>query len=212
MGGYETPDQDRSDDADGQIDEENPMPGKKAQDEPAEGRAGNEADRNHGTADAESLAAFGGWKGLGDDSGAQGGHHHRANGLEDARENKHRDIGGQSAKCRPDGEDNKTAQVERLFTDHVRQPPDAEHESGDGEHISKHDPLDDGEIGVQIPLQDGEGNINDTAIDRGEEHSRGHGGHDEPLPAAFRMDGVVDWVKRIAHGGFHPIKRPIKTQ
>ena len=140
-GGHKTDDHQRADQAKGEVDQENPVPGERPQDQPTNGGAGNTAHRNHQADQPQGLSALRGRKSLGNDGCAEGHHHGGPHALQNAAGDQHFNTAGNAAQRGADGEDNYTGNVDGLFPDHIGQAANGEEQGGGYQHVAQHHPL-----------------------------------------------------------------------
>ncbi len=197
--GDEHPAGDDGQDADGDIDEEDRLPGEAEElrvdeqapeDRPADrGEAGREAEQREG------LAALMRGEGHGGDGQHLRGHHRAGKALDDAGDDQHLDRVGHAAQRRGGGEGGDAPEEHAGAPHDVAQPPERQQPEGKGQHIGGHDPLDLVVGGVERLAHGGERHIDDGHVD--EVHEIGDQQDHQSDPAAWI------WRARSACSGRH---------
>ena len=108
--------------ADGDIDEEDPAPGEVVGDPSAEGGADRGSGDDGHSIDRECHASFRGRKGVRENGLLAGLQASAAGALQDAADDQHREVRRESAQERTDGEQGDAAHVEVLASDDGREP------------------------------------------------------------------------------------------
>src|ERR1700678_519177 len=114
--------------ADGEIDEEDPVPVEVVGDPAAEGGADSGRDDDGHSIDGDGLATFFYGEGVGEDGLLAGGEAAAACALHDAGEDEEGECWGDAAEERADGEDGDAGHVKALAAEAVGEP------AGDGEY------------------------------------------------------------------------------
>ncbi len=109
------------------------------------------------------------------DRQARGQHQRRPRALRGAGGQQHRGARREAGRQRRPGEQRQPGQQHRAGPVPVGQPPAGEHQRGEREQVAGHCPLQLRQRHAQVPLDRGQRDIHDRAVDRGEE--RGHADH-----------------------------------
>ena len=167
-------------DADGDVEEEEPAPAGVVDDPAADGGAeGGREDDGHAV-DGEGHAAFLGREGVGEDGLFAGLEASAGCALEDAEEDEHGEGGGESAEQRGEGEEGDAAHVEALAADAVGDPAADGQDDGVGDEVAGEDPGGFADAGAEGAGDVRHGDVDDGGVERLHESGEGDGDGDDP--------------------------------
>ena len=187
------PSHQHGDDANRNIDREQPRPGSHRQNSRRQGRTHRRRNRHHQRIDADAMAQL--VAGIGE-AHQRGVHAHdpgSAETLNDARRGEQHQRMRQGAEKRRDREQSQARQIDAAIADDFAQRRQRQQGDGDGELIPIDDPDREGRAGVQILRDGGKRDIGDGAIDH-RHHDTQHDREDRPITlgqrqAVFGMGG-----------------------
>ena len=171
-----------ADQAERQVDEEDPAPveaaGERAADERADGEGG--ADRS--AVGGERLAALLRVRERLREQGERDGEHDRgADALRGARGVQHHDVRGRRAHERRHGEDGETDREQPATTEAVGQRAGRQHDGGEGEGVGVDDPLQAGQARVEVGGDVGQRGVHDRDVEHQHRGRRTHHGEGPAL-------------------------------
>ncbi len=126
--------------ADGDVDEEDPVPVEVVGDPAAEGGADGGSDDDGHAVDGEGLAALFDGEGVGEDGLFAGGEAAAAGALQDARDDEKWQSVSDAAEQGADGEQSDAGHVEALATEAVGEPAGDGQDDGAGDQIAGENP------------------------------------------------------------------------
>ena len=183
--------------ADGDVDEEDPVPVEVVGDPAAEGGTDGGRDDDGHSVDGECLAALFDGEGVGEDGLFAGGEAASACALQDAREDEKREGVGDAAEERADGEHCDAGHVEALASEAVGEPAgDGEDDSG-GDKIAGQDPGGFFLAGSEGSGHVGQSDIGDGGVEYLHEGGESDSEGDRPLVVVGSPYG---WDRRRGHG------------
>ena len=171
----ETRDEEDGEEAQGDVDEENPAPVELPGQYPAQERPRGlgDAGRPHDHPD-DRPPLLAGIAVEGDDGG--GGPHQRpADPLHDPPRDHPPDAGGEAAGERGDPEDGGPGQEGLLAPVEVPDPAAGHHQGGEDQEVAVQDPLDFGDPDPELLLDGDQGDIRRREVDADHEHRAAHG-------------------------------------
>ena len=175
--------------ADGEVDEEDPVPAQRL----GEGAAGQQAERaaGHGGehVGAHRAGALTGLREFGDDDRQDHGRlHGGADALDEACGDEETLAGGGAAEQRGDGEDDESGEEHALAAEQVAEPAGEEQEAAEGDEEGVDDPGQVALAEMQIALDRGQRHIHDRGVEHDHElrQADNHEGHP---PAVAGGDG-----------------------
>ena len=167
-------------DADGDVDEEDPVPVEVVGDPAAEGGADGRRDDDGHAVEGEGLAAFFNGEGIGEDGLLGGCEAAAADALEDAAEDKDGESGGDAAEEGAEGEEGDAGHVEALAADAVGDPSGDGEDDGAGDEVAGEDPGGFVLGGAEGAGDVGQGYVGDGGIEHLHEGGEGDGESDGP--------------------------------
>ena len=172
--------EDEGEDADGDVEKEQPAPAGVVDDPAADGGAeGGSEDDGHAV-DGEGHAAFLGREGVGEDGLLAGLEASAGQALEDAEEDEHGEGRGESAEQRGESEEGDAAHVEPFTPDAVGDPAADGQDDGVGDEVAGEDPGGFADAGAQGAGHVGHGDVDDGGVERLHEGGEGDGDGDDP--------------------------------
>ena len=177
-------------DADRDIDEEDPAPTVVVDDPAADGGAEHRRHHHGHAIDGESHAALGGGKGVGEYGLLAGLQAAAGRSLEHAEEDQHAEGGRQAAKQRGGGEKENAGHVKALAADAVGDPAAQGEHDGVGDEVAGEHPGGFIAAGGERAADVGHGHVGDGGVERLHEGGEGDGDGDEPGIGA-RPPGVM---------------------
>ena len=167
-------------DADRDVEEEDPAPGVVVDDPAADGGA-EDGGRDDGDAvHGEGHAAFLRREGVGEDGLLAGLQAAAGRALQDAEEDEHAERGRESAEQRGDGEEEDAGHVEALAADAVGDPAADGQHHGVGDQVAGEDPGGFVGAGGERAADVGHGDVGDGGVERLHEGGEGDGDGDGP--------------------------------
>ena len=157
--------------ADGDIEEEDPAPGIVVGDPAADGGPDGGCDDDGHPVDGEGDAAFFRSEGIGEDGALAGLQAPAGRALKDAEEDQQSERVGETATERKDGESDDTAHVEALAADAVGDPAADGQNDGVGDQVGGENPGGLFVTGAERPGNVRKGDVGDGGIERF--HERG---------------------------------------
>ena len=164
-----------------QVEQEDPTPRRRAGDPAAEERTDGGGDPTEPGPGADGPGPVGGVEGRGQQRQAARGQQRSAHALHEPGGDEHLDGGSGRAHRRGRREPDEADAEHATATETVAQGPAQQDERGEGERVGGHDPLQAGEVGVQVPPEAGEGDVDDGGVERGHPRAE-HGGRHHPAP------------------------------
>ena len=184
---HETHREDERDDADGHVDEEDPLPAEGVDQDTAEQRADQGRDAGDGAPQTHGRTAAVGREDAGDDRHRLRRHECRAEALHDAGGDQHPDaaaghVAGEPAPGGGQREDHEADQVDVLRAEPVAEAAGDEQGHGVGEQVRAGDPDDRVVVGAEVePLHDGGvGHRHDGGVDEDHEEPDDQGPEGRP--------------------------------
>ena len=176
------------DEADGDVDKEDPMPVEVVGDPAAEGGADGGGDHDGHAVDGEGLAAFFDGEGVGEDSLFAGGEAAASGSLKDTGEDEKREAGCDAAQERADGEERNAGHVEALASEAVGEPAGDGKNDGAGDEVTGEDPG-----GLFLAGAEGAGDVREGDVgDRGVEDLHECGKGDSERDGPWIVAGLPD--------------------
>ena len=169
------------DDADGDVDEEDPRPGEEVDEDAAEqqpDRAATDRDRSPDTHRLRPLGPFG--EGCRDDRERGGRDQRGAEALQPARDDKELRRGRQPADQRTGGEDDDAGEEDALAAHEVARAAAQQKESPEDERVRVHDPLQVGVGHLEVGLDRRQRDVHDRRIEDDHELRQADEDQDEP--------------------------------
>ena len=173
--GHEAPGQDESDDADRDVDEEDPLPAEGVDQDAAEDRTDERGDTGGRSPERHGAAAVGGRERAGDDRHGLRRHQRGADTLYDAGDDEHLDAAGQAAPQRREREDREPDQVDVLGAEPVTEPTGHEQRHGVGEQVGAGHPDDGVDVGLELASDRRRRDRHDRVVDEDHEEADDHG-------------------------------------
>ena len=168
------------DEADGDVDEEDPVPVEVVGDPAAEGGADGGSDDDGHAVDGEGLATLFDGESVGQDGLLAGGEAAAACALQDARDDEKRKRICNAAEERTDGEERDAGHVEALAAEAVGEPAGDGQDDGAGDEIAGEDPGGFFGAGAERAGDVGQGDVGDGGVEDLHEGGEGDGERDRP--------------------------------
>ncbi len=186
------------DEADGEVDPEDGAPADGLGEGSSDERADGEGDAGDGSPDADGAGScLGVGKDVGDDGEGDGVEHGSAEALDGSKGDELVDGVGERAEKRPEAEGRQADEEAAAAAEAVGHGAGEHEEGGDDEGVGVEDPLQAGELGVEIVLDGGEGDVDDGDVHPDEQEGAAADGED-----GVGMDGGVGgWHGRGSVGG-----------
>src|SRR5271154_3809794 len=168
------------DEADGDVDVENPAPAVIVGDPAADGGTDRGRDYHGHAVHSEGHAAFGERKSVGEDGLFAGLQASAARALQDAKENQHAETGSETAQEAAASEERDAGHIE-AFAAHAGGEPGADgKDDGVGDEVAGEHPGGFVGTGAERAGDVGEGDIGDGSVENFHEGGEGDGQGDEP--------------------------------
>ena len=172
----------QADEAEREVDEEDPAPVEAAGERAADERADGEGGADRGAVGGERLAALLRLRERLREQGERDGEHdRRADALCGTRGVQHHDVRGRRAHERRDGEDREADGEQAATTEAVGQRAGRQHDGGERERVGVDDPLQAGEAGVEVGGDVGERGVDDRDVEHEHRGRRTHHGEGPAL-------------------------------
>ncbi len=175
--------------ADGYVDEEDPVPVEVVGDPAAESGADGGRDDDGHAVDGEGLAAFFDGEGVGEDGLFAGGETAASGSLKDAGDDEKWKAGREAAKERADGEERNAGHVKALAAETVGEPAGDGKNDGAGDEIAGEDPGGLFLAGAERSGDVREGDVGDGGVEDLHEGGEGDGEGDRPRIVAGLPEG-----------------------
>jgi len=130
----------KGEDADGEVDVEDPAPGVAVGDPTTEGGADDGRDDDADAVDGHGGTVFAGRKAFEEDGLGEGLHASATDALENAGEDEHRHVDGESAEEGSRGEEDDGKQKQALASDAKRDPAGGREHDGVGDEVAGENP------------------------------------------------------------------------
>ena len=172
--------EEEGEDADGDVDEEDPAPvvvvGDPAAEDGADGGCGDDGDG----VESEGRGSFGGREGVDEDGLFDGGEAAAADALEDSAEKHDVERGGDAAEERCDGEEGDAGHVVVLAAEDAGEPCGHGENDGVGDEIGGEDPGDFVVGAAEASGDVGQRDVGDGGVEQLHEGGEGDGEGDDP--------------------------------
>jgi len=165
---------------DGHVDEEHPAPIQHVEHQAPDCGACAEPHRLGRGLDAERAAPHLPAGRRHHDGDAVRGEERRADPLDDAECDEHRQVGGKAAQPRAQHEQEEAAGVKKLAPEDISKPPEDRQERRHGEQIRDRDPAYRAQLRVEFRFKVREEELRDAGIDLPHERADAHRAHHEP--------------------------------
>ena len=176
---------DKRDDANGQVDEEDALPGKACHQHAAEHGAAHHAEGHEGRENTHGTASFARRKRLGDDTHVVGHGRRAADALHNACQDKNLERGRKAAQQRTDRKDDD-AQLEHIhLAAHITQTAKRQHSHACRKQIHRTHQLDAVEAHAQLLLHHGQRHGHDGRIQTHHKRHDEHGKQNRPFVLAM---------------------------
>ena len=185
-------------DADGDVDEEDPVPVVVIGDPATERGADGGGDDDGHAVECEGLAAIGDGEGIGEDGLLRRGEAAAAEALQDARKDEQRQRGCEAAEQRAEGEDRDAGHVKALTPDAVGEPARDGQDNGGADEVAGENPGGFFLRGADGACDVGQGDVGDGGIKHLHKGGEGDGERDGPLvvagaPLGFRLFSIAHY-------------------
>ena len=191
--------EDEGDDADRDIEEEDPTPGIVVDDPAADGGTEDGRGDDGDSIDGEGHAAFLRREGVGEDGLLAGLESAAGCALKDSKEDEHAKSGGDAAEKRCDGEKKDAGHVKALASHTVGNPAGDGQDHGVGDEIAGQDPGGFFGACAERSADVGHGDVGDGGVEGLHEGGKGDGDGDGPGVGA-RAPGLVKCCCRCSGG------------
>jgi hypothetical protein len=182
------PGDDDRQDADGNVDEEDPVPADVLCDETADQRSDRQGQRGDARPDADRHPALPRREGGGDDRERGGVHEGRADALDDPRADQDLRATGQAAGERGAREDDEPDDEDAPPAEQVGQLPAREHEHAEGERVAVEHPLELGDPDAEVVLDRRQRHVHDRVVEHDHEEPECDGSQRPPLAVFLGED------------------------
>jgi hypothetical protein len=176
---------------DRQVDEEHPPPRRRGDELPADERAGGSGEAAEPGPGADGPAAVGDPEGALEDGQAGGDEQGGADALQHPGRYEDRGRRGQATGGGGHREPHHPDDEQPSAAEPVAERPAEEQERGEGQGVTRDDPLQGPEADVQRPADVGEGDADDGGVEGRDPRAEDRRGDDPPTPGAAVADGVV---------------------
>ena len=170
------------DDADGDVDEEDPVPAQVLREQPAGEGADRERERRDARPDADGHPPFLRREGGSDDRERRRVHQRRADALHDARHDQHVSGVREPAPQRGGGEDEDADHEDQAAAVGVGELAADQHQRREAERVARDDPLQLGEICSDVRLDRRQRHVHNGVVQHDHEEAERDGGERPPLP------------------------------
>ena len=171
------------DDPDRDVDEEDPFPAEVLGDQAADQRADRDGAADRRSPDAERGGAVAAVELL-PEQGERGGEHRRAaDPLQPARQVEQGRVAGDAAEEGGEGEEAEPEREDAAAAQAVAERAGGEQEGGEHQRVGVDDPLQAGEARAEVPLDVGQGDVDDRDVQQ--QHERRDRAEDEGPPFAL---------------------------
>jgi hypothetical protein len=187
------------DDADGDVEKEDPAPGVVVDDPATDGGAKDGSGDHCDSVDRECHAAFLRREGVREDGLLAGLQASTSRALQNTEEDEHAESGREAAEQRCDGEEEDAAHVEPLAADAVGDPAADGQDHGIGDEVAGEDPCGLLGAGAEGAADVGHGDVGDGGVERLHEGGEGDGDGDGPGVGAGSPRVVECGCRRGGH-------------
>jgi hypothetical protein len=185
--------------ADGNVDKEDPTPVVVVGDPAAERRADGRG-HDHGHAEnGEGLTTLFGREGIGQDGLLAGAHAASASALQDTEEDEHGQCGRESTQARRDGEHHDAGHVETFASNDRSEPARHGQHNGVRDQVTGEDPGGFVGAGAEASRDVPQGNVGDGGVQNLHERGQRHREGDDPWVEAG-LPGSYFVMVGIGHG------------
>ena len=157
-------------------------------DEPADKGSDRERECRDPRPDADRGPALARRKRRSDDRERRGVHQGSSDALQHACSDQHLPRAREAAEERRDGENDDPDDEDQPATVRVGELPAHEHERGERQGIAGDDPLQLGEVGVEVALDRGQSDVHDRVVEHDHEEAERDGREREPLSVVLCED------------------------
>ncbi len=179
---------DDSEDADRDVDEEDPAPLEVLGDETAHQRADRERERGRAGPDADRSPAFARRKRRGDDRERRGVHQRGAGSLKNASADEHLGRVGEAAQERRQGEDDDPGDEDPPAPVGVGDLAADQHQRRERQRVAGDDPFELREVGAEVALDRGQRDVHDGVVEHDHEEAERDRRQRQPLAVLLCED------------------------
>ena len=205
-GRKQEPSQDGAGEPDRHVDPEHPAPVQQIQHQPSERGPGAQTDGLGRRQDAERAAAPRGTGGRHHDGDAVRRQQRRADPLQDAKGDEHREAWRKAAQRRAQHEQQEATGIQQLAPHHVGEAAKDRQKRRHGEQIGDGDPAHGAQSGIELELELRQQQLRDAGIDLAHEGADADGAdHEQPIGGqardAIRRRRLASLLDGVAEGG-----------